>query len=150
MPQEAGLSKMWSKMQPSSQESLTPSELSSESSNDGGRATRMRAWLLVFGAVAGLMAVPCARPVHAASRQTREAGAALFHKTGCEFCHGVNGVGTERAPDLSTVGKRKKRPQLEQQILHGGNGMPPFDEVLQPDEVKLLVDYLSSKRKTAR
>ena len=110
----------------------------------------MGAWLLVFGAVAGLMTVPCARPVHAASGQTREAGAALYHKTGCEFCHGVNGVGTERAPDLITVGKQKKRSQIEQQILHGGSGMPPFGDVLQPDEVKLLVDYLSSKRKAVR
>jgi mono/diheme cytochrome c family protein len=59
-------------------------------------------------------------------------------------------VGTERAPDLSTVGKRKKRPQIEQQILHGGNGMPAFGAVLQPDEVQLLVDYLSAKRKARR
>jgi mono/diheme cytochrome c family protein len=110
----------------------------------------MGAWLLVLGVVAGLTAIPLARPVEAASRESREAGAALFHKRGCEFCHGVDGVGTERAPDLSTVGKRKKRPQIEQQILHGGKGMPAFGEVLQPDEVKLLVDFLSAKRKAKR
>jgi len=85
--------------------------------------------------------------VQASSKESREAGAGLFHEKGCEYCHGVGAVGTEKAPDLSTIGKRKKRGQIEQQILHGGGGMPAFGTVLQPDEVKLLVDWLSSKHK---
>jgi mono/diheme cytochrome c family protein len=137
-------------MQSPSRQILSPSGTLRAPSNEAARPLLTGAWLLMLGLVAGGTAVPFARPVHAASRETREAGAALFHKTGCEFCHGVDGVGTEKAPDLSTVGKRKKRPQIEQQILHGGNGMPAFGEVLQPDEVKLLVDYLSAKRKAAR
>ena len=74
----------------------------------------------------------------------------MFHQKGCEHCHGVGGIGTEKGPDLTTVGKRRKKPQIEHQIIAGGNGMPAFGEALQPDEVKLLVDYLSSKRKAQK
>lgn len=88
--------------------------------------------------------------VQASSRKGREAGAALFREKGCEHCHGVNGVGTEKGPDLTTIGKRWKRAQIEQQVIHGGNGMPAFGEVLLPDETKSLLDYLSSKKKAPK
>jgi cytochrome c5 len=48
------------------------------------------------------------------------------------------------------VGKRKKREQIELQIMKGGNGMPAFGEVLPGDDVKVLVDYLSSRKKAGR
>lgn len=88
--------------------------------------------------------------VHASSRKGREAGAVLFHVKGCEHCHGVDGVGTEKAPALTTIGKRWKRVQIEQQVIHGGNGMPAFGEVLLPDETKSLLDYLSAKKKAPK
>lgn len=85
--------------------------------------------------------------VSAASKQDQAAGAVLFHEKGCEYCHGPDGRGTEKAPDLSTVGKRLQREQIERQIHDGGAQMPAFGEALQPDEIKLLVDYLQTKRK---
>ncbi len=88
--------------------------------------------------------------VQASSKRGREAGAVLFHEKGCEHCHGVDGVGTDRGPALSTVGKRRKKAQIEQQIEKGGNGMPAYAEVLQPDEVKWLVEYLHAKRKAPK
>jgi ubiquinol-cytochrome c reductase cytochrome b subunit len=97
-----------------------------------------------------VLAATAATPTHALSKERHEAGEALFHKTGCEYCHGVHGMGSEKAPDLSAVGKRKKREQIEQQILKGGNGMPAFGEVLPADDVKVLVDYLSSRKKAGR
>jgi mono/diheme cytochrome c family protein len=90
------------------------------------------------------------RVVQASSKQGRQAGAVLFHEKGCEHCHGVNGVGTDRAPALTTVGKRRKKVQIEQQIEKGGNGMPAYGEVLQPDEVKWLVEFLHAKRKAPK
>ena len=84
--------------------------------------------------------------VHASSNQDRVAGNALFHEKGCEHCHGADGLGTDRGPDLSSIGKQWKKPQIEKQIREGGNGMPPFGDVLQPDEVKHLVDFLASKK----
>ena len=86
-------------------------------------------------------------PVHAFSKQTREAGAVTFREKGCEHCHGVDGVGTDRGPELADIGKRWKKDHIEQQIRNGGGGMPPFGDALQPDEVKDLVDFLSAKRK---
>jgi len=89
-------------------------------------------------------------PARAFSNQTRAAGAAAFHDKGCEHCHGVDGVGTDRGPDLSTIGKRWHKDRIERQIREGGGGMPPFGDALQPDEVKDLVDYLSAKRKALK
>lgn len=99
--------------------------------------------LVSDGAIAG-------RQVQAFSKQTREAGAVTFRAKGCEHCHGVDGVGTDRGPDLSGIGKRWKKDHIEQQIREGGGGMPPFGDALQPDEVKALVDYLRAKRKTPK
>ncbi|HWZ52625.1 MAG TPA: cytochrome c [Granulicella sp.] len=90
------------------------------------------------------------RPVQASSMQGREAGAVLFHEKGCEHCHGVDGVGTDRAPALTTVGKRRKKAQIEHQIEQGGNGMPAYSAVLQPDEIKWLVEFLHAKRKAPK
>ena len=87
--------------------------------------------------------------VSAASKQDEAAGAMLFREKGCVYCHGPDARGTEKAPDLSTVGKRLKREQIERQIRDGGAQMPAFGEALQPDEIKLLVDYLKTKRKAA-
>lgn len=87
--------------------------------------------------------------VGAASKQDQAAGALLFHEKGCEYCHGPDGRGSEKAPDLSEVGKRLKREQIERQIQNGGAQMPAFGEALQPDEIRLLVDYLQAKRKAS-
>lgn len=108
--------------------------------------------------VAGLLVLCALSPmlrsngpvVQASSKQGRQAGAVLFHEKGCEHCHGVDGVGTDRAPALTTVGKRRKEAQIEQQIEKGGNGMPAYGEVLQPDEVKWLVEFLHAKRKAPK
>ena len=104
------------------------------------------ALLLLLALICGFLN----RPARALSKEKQEAAIALFHKTGCEYCHGVNGIGGEKAPDLSEVGKRRKREQIELQIMKGGNGMPAFGEVLSMDDVKVLVDYLSSRKKAGR
>jgi mono/diheme cytochrome c family protein len=88
--------------------------------------------------------------VHAYSTETKKSGAMLFHEKGCEHCHGVDGRGGELGPDLSTVGKRLRREQIEHQIREGGAAMPAFGDVLQPDEIKDLVDYLRAKRKAPK
>lgn len=89
-------------------------------------------------------------PVAASSKQGRAAGAVLFHEKGCEQCHGVDGIGTDRAPALTTVGKRRKKDQIEHQIEAGGNGMPAYGIVLQQDEIKWLVEFLRAKRKAPK
>ncbi len=74
----------------------------------------------------------------------------LFHEKGCEHCHGVDGRGGDLGPNLSTVGKRLTKQQIEHQIYDGGAAMPAFRDALQPDEIKDLVDYLHAKRKAPK
>ena len=88
--------------------------------------------------------------VHAGSKNDKEAGAALFHESGCEHCHGADGRGTDRGPDLGTVGKRKTKAQIEKQIREGGGSMPAFGDALQPDQIQALVAFLHEKKKVPR
>jgi mono/diheme cytochrome c family protein len=62
----------------------------------------------------------------------------------------VDGVGTDRAPALTTVGKRRKKAQIVQQIEHGGKGMPAYGDVLKPDEIQWLTEFLHAKRKASK
>ncbi len=100
----------------------------------------------LLGMIAASLQLEPPNPVYAASHKEQETGAILFHNTGCEHCHGVNGVGTEKAPDLSDIGAMWKKPRIKRQILDGGHEMPPFRDALQPGEVNALVEYLSAKR----
>jgi mono/diheme cytochrome c family protein len=83
---------------------------------------------------------------YASSKNADERGAVLFQTRGCERCHSITGVGGDRAPDLGSVGLRRKPGQIKAQILRGGNGMPPFKGVLAKDEVEELVKFLGSCR----
>ena len=108
--------------------------------------------LCLIGAVA--LASSVSRPAQpaslASSSGSRTLGATLFHEKGCEYCHGADGVGGDRGPNLSTVGKRLSKQQIEHQIQNGGKVMPPFRDVLQLDEFNSLVEYLSAKRKASK
>ena len=117
--------------------------------------------LLLVGALVllGLAALP-GGAVHAGQQPETPApspapvplrsGSVLFHEVGCEHCHGVEGVGTERGPSLLTVGKRLKKDAIERQIHDGGGGMPAFADALQPDEIQQLVGYLATKKKAPK
>jgi mono/diheme cytochrome c family protein len=83
---------------------------------------------------------------YASSKNVSERGAVLFQTKGCERCHSITGVGGDRAPDLSSVGQRRKSSQIKAQIVRGGGGMPPFKGVLAKDEVEELVRFLTSCR----
>jgi mono/diheme cytochrome c family protein len=112
--------------------------------------------LIAASLVVVVVALACSLPrpstsvVHAYSNESKKAGATLFHEKGCEHCHGANGQGGELGPDLSTVGKRLSKQKIEHQIHDGGAAMPAFGDVLQPDEVKDLVDFLRAKRKAPK
>jgi mono/diheme cytochrome c family protein len=105
--------------------------------------------LLAASVLLALAAIPRS-DARAASRSDRAAGAELFKQNGCEHCHGADGIGTDRGPSLTTVGKRLHKDQIEQQILDGGKQMPPFKDVLNGDETRKLVDYLAHKKKAPK
>ena len=108
-----------------------------------GRILLATSLLLIVAGLPG----PHAR---AASSADRAAGAELFKRNGCEHCHGPDGVGTDRGPSLTTVGKRLKKGQIEHQILDGGKQMPSFKDVLSSDQTRKLVDYLAHKKKAPK
>lgn len=65
-------------------------------------------------------------------------------------CHSITGVGGVRAPDLGDVGSWLAAGRIKNQIIKGGQRMPPFGKVLKKDEVNDLVEFLRScQTKTA-
>ncbi len=106
--------------------------------------------LLLCAAVVCILAGLPGPGVRASSRADRAAGAELFKTTGCEHCHGVAGVGTDRGPSLLTVGKRMHKDAIEHQIRDGGKQMPPFGDALSQDDMRKLVDYLAHMKKAPK
>lgn len=82
-------------------------------------------------------------------KAAEEGGALLFRDKGCAYCHGVGAVGTRKAPALTDLRKDKAWPpaKITNQILDGGQKMPPFRESLTDDEVTQLVAYIRAKHK---
>jgi mono/diheme cytochrome c family protein len=86
------------------------------------------------------------RSVHADSTSVRR-GAELFAGNGCAHCHGENGIGGGKGPDLKNVARRMNAKQIVTQIHDGGKNMPPYGDALDEQQIADLVDYLRSKRK---
>lgn len=88
----------------------------------------------------------CVHPHAHTTPMAQTAGAAMFQSQGCPQCHQVNGVGGHKGPDLTHVGRRLNRQQIEDQIVNGGNAMPAYKDVLTPVETASLVRYLGRLR----
>src|SRR5580698_1755970 len=82
----------------------------------------------------------------ASSRSQRAHGAQVFTNTGCQVCHSIRGVGGHKGPDLSGVGRRKTKAEMQQQIVFGDKVMPAFGDDLDPGDLKDLITYLKSCR----
>lgn len=67
-------------------------------------------------------------------------GAALYAKN-CATCHGVRMNGPEWAIDLHTF-PRDDRPRFIESVTHGKNTMPPWGDVLSPDDIAALWAYV--------
>ena len=82
-------------------------------------------------------------------KAAEKAGAALFRDKGCAHCHGDGAVGTKKAPSLVLLCKDKKwtPAKITDQILNGGQKMPPFGEVVTDPEAAQLVAYVLAKHK---
>ena len=93
----------------------------------------------------------CLTPTHALQTAPASAspihGAQLFVDTGCSHCHGPAGSGGDRGPDLKNITHRMTAQKMTTQIHDGGQSMPPFGDVLTPQDVTDLVAYLRAKRK---
>jgi mono/diheme cytochrome c family protein len=78
-----------------------------------------------------------------------KSGAVLFRDKGCSYCHGPAGKGTKKAPPLTDLSKDKTwtTEKITNQILNGGQKMPPFRESVTDDEVTDLIAWLRAKNK---
>lgn len=78
-----------------------------------------------------------------------KAGAVLFRDKGCAYCHGASLEGTKKAPALAEIRQDKAwtTPKMTDQILNGGQKMPPFADSLSDDEVAKLIAYLRAKKR---
>lgn len=81
--------------------------------------------------------------------EQEKSGAVLFRDKGCTYCHGVGGVGTKKAPALTGLPKDKTwtPDKLTNQILNGGQKMPPFRDSVTDEDVSNLIAYLRAKNK---
>lgn len=104
-------------------------------------------WVLIFFGSVGL--IVAALPAHRvlAGSDAEKRGQELFASKGCVYCHGPNGVGGGRGPDLQLVRQRRSRQSMILQIRDGGKEMPPFGGELSAQEIDELVTFLRAKRK---
>jgi mono/diheme cytochrome c family protein len=76
-------------------------------------------------------------------------GAALFSEKGRTYCHGPVGQGAKKGPAVTDLWKDKTwtNEKITNQILNGGQKMPPFQDSVTDDEVKDLIAWLRAKNK---
>ena len=104
----------------------------------------------LFGWLSVIALIASASATNAASRKQREHGSELFQATGCAHCHTIGKVGGNKGPNLSGVGQTVTPAAMRKQIVDGGKGMPPFGEILKPNELNDLIAYLESCKAEAR
>lgn len=83
------------------------------------------------------------------TKDQEKAGAALFRDKGCTYCHGADLQGTKKAPALAEIRKNQAwtPDKMTDQILNGGQKMPPFADSLSDDEISDLVTFLRAKKR---
>lgn len=99
-----------------------------------------------------LLACAVSLPAHAlfgSKKADEKAGAILFRDKGCVHCHGAGGIGGKKAPSLVDLRKNKlwTPAKITNQILNGGQKMPPFSESVTDQEAAQLVAYLRAKHR---
>lgn len=88
-------------------------------------------------------------PAQSTKTDDAMAGAILFRDKGCAHCHGANGEGTQKAPSLVNIRTNKvwTVAKMTDQILNGGEKMPPFADSLSDPEIAQIVTYLRAKKR---
>ncbi len=74
-----------------------------------------------------------------------KAGAGIY-ATHCATCHGNRMKNPEWAIDLATIPK-DDRQRFIQSVTNGKNNMPPWGDVLKPDDIAELWAYFSAGEK---
>jgi mono/diheme cytochrome c family protein len=64
-----------------------------------------------------------------------------IYAANCESCHGVRMTGTEWAINLNTF-PRDRPDRFVDSVTNGIRTMPPWGDVLKPDDIKALWAYV--------
>lgn len=96
-----------------------------------------------------LLGAPPARALSAKDKAAEQAGAVLFRDKGCAHCHGEGGSGGQKGPSLANIAKDKlwTPAKITDQILNGGQKMPPFSDSVTDEEAAQLVAWLRAKNR---
>lgn len=107
----------------------------------------LHASLILF--LAACAATPAYALMGSKAKAAEEAGAVLFRDKGCAYCHGAGGSGGKKGPDLSGLRNNKQwtPAKITNQILNGGQKMPPFSDSVTSEEITELVAYLRAKHR---
>lgn len=65
-----------------------------------------------------------------------------IYENNCAVCHGVGGGGNSARLNDPEFVKRLSDKQIEDTIRFGTGGMPAFETVLTPEQLKALVQYV--------
>jgi len=100
---------------------------------------RTVAVVITIFALSGLVLIAC---------ESSSRALALIEEHKCRDCHTLKGKGGSSAPNLTTVGSRRDRTYIFQQIKapksHNPNtDMPSFGDRIPDQDINILADYLS-------
>lgn len=107
--------------------------------------------VLIFAAV--FMFSTCGKPeLKQLSVQTSVRVEAAFFRSNCVLCHGAEGEGKEmngrQIPSLRREEAWKKSDEeLYNQIVNGGNGMPPFKYQMTEQQTRNMVGFIRDLQK---
>jgi mono/diheme cytochrome c family protein len=91
--------------------------------------------------LAGALALACA-PALAQQQEKLNVGAELYARN-CSACHGARMLDPQGAFDLRKF-PRGERERFVNSVTKGKNQMPPWGDLLKPDEVEALWLYVIS------
>ena len=89
--------------------------------------------------LAGALALACA-PGFAQRPEPSQAGAELYARN-CSPCHGARMLDPQGAFDLRKF-PRDQRERFVTSVTKGKNAMPPWGDVLKPEEIEALWLYV--------
>ena len=115
---------------------------------DGSRASKIRmcSLAIILGLVlAGAGAVAQDTGVKPFTPEQIKKGAVLY-ASHCESCHGVRMIGPPWAIELKTF-PRDKPARFVDAVTYGVRAMPPWGDLLKPEEIEALWAYLVAGEK---
>jgi mono/diheme cytochrome c family protein len=109
-----------------------------------GSARAICGWPVALIAALGCAALPAPR------EQLHQPGALLFNGyanpvANCYRCHGPDGRGSARGPDLVLASHQLTDPVMETILRQGSGKMPAYEAKLSDREIRSLIDWIRNQ-----